>query len=128
MKVAFPVEEDRGVHSLVHGHFGSARFFVITDLKSGESKTLENRDREHGHGSCQPLSALGTPVDGVAVGGIGGGALGKLLAAGVKVYRAVEGTVQENLTLIERGLLPEFTWEQTCAGHAHGQGGGCHHS
>jgi len=125
MKVALPVEEDRGELSPVHGHFGSARFFVIADPKDGVITTVENRDQGHQHGNCQPLGALGMQVDAVVVGGIGGGALGKLLAAGIKVYRAVEGTVKENLSLMERGLLPEFTRDQTCAGHAHG--GGCHH-
>jgi len=59
------------------------------------------------------------------VGGIGKGALGKLLAGGVKTYRAVEGTVQENLDLLNGGKLSEFLPGQTCKGHA--IGGGCAH-
>jgi ArsR family transcriptional regulator len=56
---------------------------------------------------------------------MGAGALVKLNAAGVKTYRAVEGTVDENLELIKSGALPFFTLEQTCAGHR--EDGQCAH-
>jgi ArsR family transcriptional regulator len=64
-------------------------------------------------------------VDAVVSGGIGGGALRKLHESGIRAFRAVEGTVDENLRLIERQLLPEFDPETTCCGHA--DGGGCGH-
>ncbi|MBW2020943.1 MAG: NifB/NifX family molybdenum-iron cluster-binding protein [Deltaproteobacteria bacterium] len=118
MKIAFSSENDRGVESQVYSHFGSARFFIIVETEKGAVETVVNQDREHIHSQCQPLIALGGKrVDGVVVGGIGGGALRKLQAAGIKVYRAVEGTVHENLELIKSGRLPEFTLDQTCAGH-----------
>lgn len=126
MRVAFPVEEDRGMDSRVFGHFGSAPHFVIVGGEGETAETLENPDREHAQGQCQPLHALGgRAVDAVVVGGIGGGALHQLQGAGIRVYRAVEGTVRENLSLIRSGILPEFTPAQTCAGH--GPGGGCAH-
>jgi predicted Fe-Mo cluster-binding NifX family protein len=59
------------------------------------------------------------------VGGIGGGALRQLNAAGVQAYRAVEGTVAENLALIRAERLPTFTPAHTCAGHS--RDGGCSH-
>jgi predicted Fe-Mo cluster-binding NifX family protein len=64
-------------------------------------------------------------VDAVVVGGIGGGALQKLLSSGKKVYRAVEGTLNQNLELIRTHCLPEFSFKMTCAGH--GGHGGCAH-
>ncbi|MGD9363722.1 MAG: NifB/NifX family molybdenum-iron cluster-binding protein, partial [Desulfobacterales bacterium] len=83
----------------------------------------DNHDLNHAHGKCQPLVALGgKTVDAVVVGGIGGGALKKLTEEGVKTYRAVEGTVSENLSLIKDGKLPEFTLDHTCKGHQHGIG------
>ncbi len=125
MEIAFPTDEDRGLESPVHGHFGSARFFtIVTD--DGAVETIANSDMNHPHGRCQPLAALGRPVDAVAAGGIGGGALHKLNDAGVKVYRAVEGTVHDNLKLIRSARLPEFTPAQICAGH--GKDGECAHS
>jgi predicted Fe-Mo cluster-binding NifX family protein len=126
MIIAFPTQEDEGLESRIYGHFGSASRFIVMDSEKGSFEVLVNGDREHHHGRCQPLNALGgRRVDAVVVGGIGGGALSKLNAAGVKVYRAVEGSIGENLKLIQSGFLPVFTLDQTCAGH--GAGGGCVH-
>ena len=126
MKIAFPTQEDVGVESSVYGHFGTARFFIVVDSKTGELEVLANQDIEHIHGMCQPLAALGGKVvDAVVVGGIGGGALSKLAKAGIKTFRAVEGTVCENLELVKTGKLPEFTMQHTCAGHQ--IGGECAH-
>jgi len=125
MKIAFPTQEDKGADSLVFGHFGSANLFIVVESEGGVLETISNRDKEHAHGQCQPLKALGTRVEAVVVGGIGAGALKGLQAGGIKVYRGVEGTVSENLNLIKSGRLPEFTLEHTCAGHGHH--GGCSH-
>ena len=126
MKIAFPSQDDKGAESTVYGHFGSASFFIIVESEKGTVRTVANQDREHMHGHCQPLKALGGErVDAVVVGGIGAGALRGLHAGGIKVYRGVEGTVDENLKLIKAGHLPAFTFEQTCAGH--GPHGGCSH-
>ncbi len=127
MRIAFPCQDDRGAESSVYGHFGSAPFFILVGSEDGFVKTIPNRDREHVHGNCQPLKALGgEKVDAVVVGGIGAGALMGLQAGGIKVYRGVEGTVKENLELIRAGHLPEFTFDQTCAGHD-GPKGRCSH-
>ena len=128
MLIAFPTLEDKGQDSQVYGHFGSAQAFVIVDSDTGAVETASNSDRVHEHGRCQPLAALGGyAVKAVVVGGIGAGALRKLNAGGVGVYRAVEGTVRDNLTLLKSGALPMFTLDQTCAGHGHGAGGPCAH-
>ena len=126
MKIAFPVQDDGGVESQVYSHFGSARLFIMVDIDKNQVETVVNQDIGHEHGRCKPLDALGGQlVDAVVVGGIGGGALRTLNSAGVKVYRAVEGSIQENLELARRGVLPEFTMEHTCAGH--GTQGECIH-
>jgi predicted Fe-Mo cluster-binding NifX family protein len=115
MKIAFPTQEKKGMESLVHGHFGSAHYFVIVDTGDNSTEIVENPDRDHLHGHCQPLKALnGRTVDAVIVGGIGGGALRKLLMEGIKVYRATEGPVSNNLELLISDKLPVFTPDQTC--------------
>jgi len=125
MKIAFPTSDDRGLASAVYGHFGSAPGFIIVDSESRTVESASNPDSEHEHGQCRPTVALGgRAVDAVVVGGIGGGALTRLNTVGIRVYRAVEGTVAENLDLIAKDLLPLFTLDQTCAGH--GAGGTCH--
>jgi predicted Fe-Mo cluster-binding NifX family protein len=126
MKIAFPTQLDQGLDSIVFSHFGSATYFVIVETEDGSMKIVENSERDHLHGQCQPLKALGgSRVDAVVAGGIGGGALRKLLTAGLKAYRAIDGTVKDNLELIQSSKLPEFTMNHTCAGH--GGHGGCAH-
>jgi predicted Fe-Mo cluster-binding NifX family protein len=129
MKIAFPVVENKGIDSDVHGHFGSAPHFVFVDLDTDSVEVFENPDQDHEHGACNPMAALGgRQVDGVVVGGIGGGALKKLNNDGITVYRAVEGTVSENAAMIKSGTLPVFDASQVC-GHHHGVqiDGGCAH-
>jgi predicted Fe-Mo cluster-binding NifX family protein len=118
MKIAFPCQENNGLESPVYSHFGSAPFFIVVDPETGDIEAITNQDLHHAHGHCQPLLALGgRPVDAVVVGGIGKGALFKLNNSGVTAYRAVEGTVSENLELIRSGRLPQFTMDHTCSGH-----------
>jgi predicted Fe-Mo cluster-binding NifX family protein len=118
MKIAFPTENNKGMDSLVFGHFGSAPFFIVVDSLALTTESIPNADLHHQHGQCQPLAALnGRTVDAVVVGGIGAGALNKLQAAGIRVYRGVEGSVSENLHLIQAGKLAEFDRSLTCAGH-----------
>lgn len=124
MKIAFPSQENLGLNSPVYEHFGSARYFVIVDSITGHAETVENKDLHHVHGSCKPLQALGgNPVDAVAVGGIGRGALMKLHHSGIATYRAVQGLVSENLALIQNDKLPHFSLDHTCSGH--GEKGEC---
>ena len=122
MKVGFAVQKDDGIESVVYGHFGSAPAFIIIDTNVEGSATVNNRDQHHEHGACNPIAALGgKPVDAVVVGGIGAGALMKLNAEGIRVFRAAEPTVKGNLGLLKEGKLPEMLMTHTCGGH----GGGC---
>jgi predicted Fe-Mo cluster-binding NifX family protein len=126
MKVCFPIGSSKGIDSIVFGHFGSAPAFVIVDTDNMDTEEIRNGDLHHIHGMCQPLKALGgREVDAVVVAGIGMGALMKLNAQGIKTYRAVQGTVRQNLALIQEEKLPQFDSKFTCAGHTEG---GCAHS
>lgn len=127
MKLAFPVEDDNGLDSIVYGHFGSAPAFVIVDDKTFDFSEIKNTDQHHSHGMCNPLKALGNQiVDAVVVGGIGMGALVRLNSVGIKVFRGTAGsTVKEHLELYKKGVLLEFLPTDTCAGH--GSGSTCSH-
>lgn len=125
MKICFPTTSLQGMESRIYEHFGSAPGFVIVDTETQSVEEINNNDLQHAHGMCQPLKALGgRQVDAVAVGGIGMGALMKLQAQGVRVYRVTEGTVADNVGFILKQKLPEFDTRLTCAGHT---GGGCAH-
>jgi predicted Fe-Mo cluster-binding NifX family protein len=123
MKVCFPVMENQGLASQVFGHFGSAPGFVVVDMTTSEVTAINNSDQVHQHGACNPVAGLGGHrVDAVVVGGIGGGALHKLNAAGMRVFQAREGTVADNLALIRADALPEYQPGHTCGGHGHDHG------
>ena len=127
MKVCFAVQKDDGVESVVYGHFGSAPAFIVVDTDIDKAVTVDNRDLNHVHGACNPIQAIGgLKPDAVVVGGIGAGAITRLNAEGVKVYRAAAETVQQNLDLLKESKLPELSVQNACAGHTQGQGG-CGH-
>ena len=123
MKICFPVAANQGLNSPVYAHFGSAPMFLLVDTESRQVTELTNRDQQHRHGQCSPLRALGgAAADAVVVGGIGGGALRGLQAAGLKIYRAEGTTIADNLTLLAQVDLPELQPGQVCGGHGHDHG------
>ena len=122
MKVCFPVQKDDGVESQVYNHFGSAPVFIVVETEAKGIQRVDNRDLHHVHGACNPVMALGgQKVDALVVGGIGGGALTKLNAMGVKVYEAGSRTVKENLELLKENKLQELSMDHSCRAHE----GGC---
>ncbi len=126
MKVCFPVEDDRGLDSLVCDHFGQAPAFLLVDTESMEVTSVQGEPRGHQHGQCSPVALLGNvPVDVLVVGGIGGGAIMKMQARGIGVFKAAQGTVRENLELVRTGRLLPLSPEMVC--HGHGNAGGCGH-
>ena len=123
MKICFPVLENNGVDSEIYGHFGSAPGFILVDMFNGEVAALANGDSVHQHGACNPVAGLdGHGIKAVVVGGIGGGALQKLNAAGMRVFQAKSGTVGDNMKMLRASALAEFLPGDTCGGHAHGHG------
>ena len=122
MKLCIPVEEYRGLDSLVYGHFGSAPVFALVDSETLAVEPIGNRDHEHEHGACSPLRAMGRrQVNAVIVGGIGPGAINGLQQAGIEVFRCVGGTVAEAVHNFNAGELPTLTLASACAGHGDGQ-------
>jgi predicted Fe-Mo cluster-binding NifX family protein len=125
VKVCFPVQKDNGMDSMVYSHFGSAPAFIIVDTDEAVAAIVNNNDMHHAHGACNPFMAMaGNRVDAIIVGGIGAGALKKLNADGVRVYRSLEATVKGNLNLLQENKLPELTIDHACGGQ---QDGCAHH-
>ena len=125
MKIGFPVSSPNGLQSEVFGHFGSAPAFVIVD-SAGEVRTLVNADAVHTHGQCSPIRAFGgESVDSIVVGGIGAGALGKLMSMGISVFKAGAPSIEANLALLGEGKLVRMNPMMTCGGHSGGEG--CSH-
>ena len=123
MNICVPVNEDKGLQSSVCAHFGSAPFYLIVDMENDQCRAISNKNQHHAHGTCRPLNAIaGEKVDCVVVGGIGMGALYKLMAAGIQVFLAEYPTVQENLSAYRAGTLSLVSPERACSGHGRGQG------
>jgi predicted Fe-Mo cluster-binding NifX family protein len=131
MNICIPVHEDEGLHSRICAHFGSAPLFMIVDTGSESCRAVPNQNQHHGHGMCKPLASLqGESLDGMVVGGIGGGALAKLRAAGIRVYLSDLPTVETAMSAFKAGSLREVTPAEACAHHGdgpHGHGAGGPH-
>ena len=130
MKVCLPVKSDNGLQSIVFNHFGSAPYYAIFDSETEEITAVGNAHSKnrHEHGQCNPLKAFAAfEPEIVVVGAIGKGALEKLRAAGVKVFKAEGETVQENINLITSQGLAEYAFSGCCHGHHHGEGHQCGH-
>lgn len=116
MKICFPVRSDEGMNSIPFGHFGTAPMFIIVDSNTKNIKVVKNGDLNHQHGMCQPLKALsGEIVDVVIVGGIGQGAISKLNDRGINVFKAVSGSIKDNLESFNEGKLESFDINHTCS-------------
>lgn len=124
MKICIPIKENNGMESEVYSHFGSASAFLLYDAEKNEIETLDNSDKNHVHGQCNPISSIeGNNIDGIIVGGIGARAIDKLNAQNIRVYQAVNGSAQMNIELFNKSLLPEMSVENACTHNNHG--GGC---
>jgi predicted Fe-Mo cluster-binding NifX family protein len=121
MNICIPVDEDRGLQSPVCAHFGSAPAFLIVDTDSGSCRAILNQNHQHAHGMCTPLASLqGERIDGMAVGGIGMGALSKLMAANIQVFLSEGTTVAETLEALKAGSLKRMQPGMACSQHGHG--------
>ena len=118
MKICIPTETNKGKEATVFGHFGSAPFFTIYDTDSESVEIITNTNQHHAHGMCQPMAALtGKGITAVVTGGAGAGAIQKLNQAGIKVYRAIPGTVSDVGAQFADGKLEEISAENACAHH-----------
>jgi predicted Fe-Mo cluster-binding NifX family protein len=108
----------------VSSHYGQSEGFLLAELDNGSvsSKSVIQAPTEHSCGGLAQLF-LQHKVDTVIVGGIGGGAIQHLNAAGINIVAGASGNIDEVLTsYIDGTLVPG---EAACGGH--GQPGQCHH-
>jgi predicted Fe-Mo cluster-binding NifX family protein len=118
MKICIPTETNKGIDAVVYGHFGSAPFFTIYDTANASVEVIVNANEHHAHGMCQPMTALaGKSVHAVVTGGAGAGAIQKLNQGGIKVYRAISGTVADVAAQFATGKLEEISVNNACAHH-----------
>jgi predicted Fe-Mo cluster-binding NifX family protein len=118
MRICIPTETNKGKEAVIFGHFGSAPFFTIYDTDNGSVEIIANANQHHTHGMCQPMAALeGKNVNAVVTGGAGAGAIQKLNQGGIRVYRAIVGTVADVAAQFAKGDLEEMSVQNSCAHH-----------
>lgn len=109
---------------LVSPHYGQSEGFILAEVDDGseKSRSVVQAPAEHSCGGLAQLF-LQYEVDTVIVGGIGGGAIQHLNAAGINIVAGASGSIDEVLaSYIDGTLVPG---EAACGGH--GQSGQCHH-
>jgi predicted Fe-Mo cluster-binding NifX family protein len=128
MKLCIPTTDDSGMEARVSGHFGSAPYFTLVDLDSGQLEALPNPDCHTSPGACFHVPVLtARKVDTLAVVGLGRRALAGLNEAGIDVVRAHGATVSAVLDSIHAGKAPAMSVDAACGGGRHGHGRGKGH-
>ena len=125
MKIAVPTKENNQVDA----HFGHCEFYTIYTI-SDQNKVIneERMDSPQGCG-CKSNIAETFEQEGIKImlaGGIGDGAINKLILHGVSVIRNCQGDVSELIEQYMAGAIRDSG--STCAAHAHEEGHVCHHN
>lgn len=112
MKIAFPVNKDEGLNSVIASHFGRAKAFIIYDSESKQTVTIPIT--KHQENKCIPVKILeGFDLDAIYVFGLGWRALNLLEEKNIKAKTGSFTTVQEVV-----GHLDDLEdLETTCGGH-----------
>lgn len=129
MKIAVTSQNNQ-----VFPHFGRTPEFYIVTAEEGKivDESLIPAPAE-GHGALVGF-LISQGVDTLICGGIGGGAINSLRAAGIQVYAGSAGSVKDQVLSLLSGQLPQ-QGEANCDhhdehdhqhGHGH-NGGGCGH-
>ncbi|MBQ9128204.1 MAG: NifB/NifX family molybdenum-iron cluster-binding protein, partial [Thermoguttaceae bacterium] len=86
MKIAVPFDNGQ-----IFGHFGQTQTFKIYETDGSQVVSTQTLAAD-GYAHCALANLLAKEnVDALICGGIGGGALAKLNAAGIKFYAGVSG-------------------------------------
>ena len=109
---------------MVSSHYGQSKGFVLAEVDNGsvKSRSTVQAPAEHSCGGLAQLF-LQHQVDTVIVGGIGGGAIQHLNAAGINIVAGASGSINDVLSSYVDGTL--IPGDAVCGGH--GQSGQCHH-
>ena len=120
----------------VFQHFGHSEFFKVYEAEDGKVVSSEVIGSDgQGHGALATLLA-GKGIDVLICGGIGGGAVNALTAAGIELCAGQSGSADEAVEAYLRGELEnsgancDHHGEGHECGHSHEDGhdcGDCHH-
>lgn len=132
MKVAV-TSMGNSLDSQVSFVFGRCPYFIIVDMENGEIKgelPVENPAiNERGGAGIKAAEFIANKeVEALISGAVGPNAFDILKHAGIKAYTPEQGTVRENLELLNKGQLKEIATPAAggpgAGGRGMGRGGG----
>lgn len=136
MRIAITYEENGQIFQ----HFGHTEMFKIYDVENGKIiNSVVIPTNGSGHGALAGFLAQ-LRADVLICGGIGGGARGALMEAGIMIYPGVIGMADAAANAFAAGTLrfdPNTVCNHhheggahscgNCGDHHHDEGHGCHH-
>ena len=119
MKICMPVLDEKGMDSVVFGHFGSAPFFAVYDTEKKDVSFVKNNESEHEHGQCMPVAVLQKiGAEAVLCKGMGMRAANLLVEAGIKPFMVDAGTISGAIKEYETKNVVVLDAGNTCQHHA----------
>lgn len=106
MKIAIPAEE-KTVNCPVCQSFGRTPFYVFYNTENGETEYFINEAANNagGAGIRASQSVVDSKAEAIITYRLGQNSANVLNAAGIKMYKAEEGTVNDNIELFKQGKL-----------------------
>jgi predicted Fe-Mo cluster-binding NifX family protein len=110
MKIAIPMDNKKGLEDTVAEHFGRASNFLIYDTKTKNFEIYPNPEVAGGK-ELPPDFLHRRKVETVIVFSLGPMAYDKFKNYNIKTYKAVSGSIFENIKKFEDGNLGELKKE-----------------
>jgi len=93
--------------SAVSQHFGHCEYFVGVEITEENEIKKVFSYQNNGHSGCMEpvLQMKEKNVSDAIIGGIGGRPFMGFMQVGINLYRAIEGTIEKNVSLLLEGKL-----------------------
>ncbi len=119
MILAIPTENMSGEISTIYSHFGSAPFYAYYNTYDEKLDFVNNGNKDHEHGRCQPVDELREKkVEAVVCNGMGLRAINNLNSLGIKVYFAGNAlNIAEVVNMLKNDELKELLPVNACMRH-----------
>lgn len=109
MKIAIP-SEGKNIESYVSQSFGRTYYFVVVDSETFELEAIDNQaaSSQGGAGIMAAQAVVDSGAEVVVTYHCGQNAADVLKAAGIKILRAVPGTITDMVNKVKAGELKEL--------------------
>jgi predicted Fe-Mo cluster-binding NifX family protein len=111
--------QDKTLQGALDSRFGRTRYFIIYNIETKEFAAIENiqnLNAAQGAGIQTAQNVVATDSKAVITSNCGPKAYRVLSAAGVKIYKGIEASVEENIKKYNNGELEEME-DANVAGH-----------